>query len=90
MTGFDFSVSKQDLLEIFNTTLLLLTILIIYHVLSYEIDGDVEFLNNKFLKLILYTTIGVIFYYLIVKKIFISTNDNIKQKPKKKKKTENK
>lgn len=95
--SFNFSISRKDLSEIYYEIIYSLTILLIYHLLSYEIDKDIEFMNIKFLKLILYVVIGIIFFHLIIKKIFnlsepMENKIKIKKpkKIKKSKKTEDK
>lgn len=62
MTKFESSLMWDDIVKI-------LTILIVYHILSYMIDDKGDFFGEDILKLMLYTTTGIIVYHLIIKKI---------------------
>lgn len=56
----------------------ILTILIIIHILTYFIDGHIDFFDEKTLKLLLFTSLGICVYHFIIKNII---NKQILDKP---------
>jgi len=53
-----------------------LTLIIVVHLLSYAIDNDDQLFSEKILKKLLYVTLGIIIYNLIVKKWLIPKKKN--------------
>lgn len=56
------------------------TQLLIVHFLQHFIDGQHKFLSTDVLKLIIYVMLSMIIFHLVVKKIFLPTNDETEPK----------
>ena len=65
----NFGITTDEINDTILDTLKVLTILLVVHLLTVSIDSQGELLSLDAVKLMLYSTIGVISYHLGVKKI---------------------
>lgn len=72
-------ISKCDVADMFNDNVRFLSHIIILHVLSCFVDGKEQFFELSLLKSLLYTTISVIIYHLLIKNIFMNRTKKLKK-----------
>lgn len=59
-------LSKSETSLMINDILKILTVIIIYNLMICIIDNEGDFLDENTLKLMLYITVGMIIYYVVV------------------------
>lgn len=68
----DLKINKFDSIQMWTDITKFITIILVYHIFSYIIDDKGEsFLDENILKILLYVTMGIVTYYLIIKKNII-------------------
>lgn len=78
MINFDFNISKEDFALMSEDVFRAITQIIIVHLLFYAIDNKNIFFNENILKKILYTTLSMIIFNLVIRKIFVPKIDQSK------------
>lgn len=68
MINLNINIDKVEAANMWNDILKFLTIAVIVHLLLYSVDEYGELFDERSLKLFLYITIGVLVYYMLVKK----------------------
>ena len=67
-----FQLSKCEATNMWDDIVKYLTIAVTFHILSYCVDDQGEFLDERAIKFIIYIAIGVIMYYVVVNKLVTS------------------
>jgi len=62
-------LNKEEVEDMMSDIVKLLTIYIIFHLLSYSIDGQGELFDEKTLKYSVYIVVAIIIYHLIIKRV---------------------
>ena len=73
MLNLYFKLNKEEVEDMISDIVRLLTIYIIFHLLSYSIDDQGELFDEKTLKYSIYIVIATIIYHIIIKRV-ISQN----------------
>jgi hypothetical protein len=60
---------KREAIEMFEDIMKFLTVIFIVHILLFAVDDQGDLLGEFALKILLYVTIALIIYHLIIKKI---------------------
>lgn len=83
-------MSKKDMTSMWNDIIKILTIAVIIHILLCLTDDYGDLFDEKTLKIFLYLTLGIVIYYLIIKRFTDNCLENQNnKKPKKTKKIDN-
>lgn len=69
MINLHIDIDKTEATNMWNDIIKFLTIAIIVHLLMYSVDNYGNLFDEDILKILLYITIGILVYYLIVKKM---------------------
>lgn len=69
MVNFQIKLSKIESTRMWLDITKFLTVAVVMHLLLYSIDGYGELFDETALKIFLYLTIGLIIYYLIIRKL---------------------
>lgn len=65
-------LSGKESTKMMEHITLALTIIIVVHIAMHMTDEDVEFLDEKVIRLSLYIIIGIVAYHMITKKLIYS------------------
>lgn len=69
MKNSELYLSKTEVSSLVNDTLKILTMIVVYNILTYAIDNNSELFDENTLKLMLYLTIGIIIYHVVITRI---------------------
>lgn len=77
----NFLITKNDFNIMWSDIVKFLTVIIIFHILSYIVDDQDNFFSENFIKSLLYIVVGILTYYFITKqltnKFILKNNENI-------------
>lgn len=63
------NINKKEATDMFEDIMKFLTIIFIIHILLFAVDDYGDLLSEFTLKILLYVTISLVIYHLIVKKV---------------------
>lgn len=66
------NINKKEATDMFEDIMKFLTIIFIIHVLLFAVDDYGDLLSEFTLKILLYVTIALVIYHLIIKKVINS------------------
>lgn len=72
-------ITKDEAHNMLNDIVKMITMILVVHFLSYSIDNQGTFLDIKIVKLLLYVTISMVIFNLVIKRV-INKNDNKSKK----------
>jgi hypothetical protein len=65
------NINKKEAVDMFEDIIKFLTVIFIIHVLLFAVDDQGDLLSEFSLKILLYVTIALIIYHLIIRKIIV-------------------
>ena len=74
----DFTITKCDLVDIISEIIRYLSHITLLHVLNCLIDSKDELFDINYLKIMLFTTIAIITYHIIINKLLSSRRKKMK------------
>lgn len=66
----DFTVTKCDLVDMIGEIIRYLSHITLLHLLSCLIDNKEKLFETTYLKIMLFTALAIIFYHILLKKLF--------------------
>jgi len=69
MINLHIDIDKTEAANMWNDIIKFLTIATIVHLLMFSVDNYGDLFDENILKILLYITIGILVYYLIIKKV---------------------
>lgn len=74
----NFMITKCDVVEMIFETIRFLSHITLLHILNCTLDDSEDFLDIKFLKVMLITGLAVILYHIFIKKFFVARSKKLK------------
>ncbi len=74
----DFTITKCDLVDIISEIIRYLSHITLLHVLNCFIDSKDELFDINYLKIMLFTTIAIVMYHIIINKLLSSRRKKMK------------
>ena len=66
-----FELNKKEIVKITESVSRVMSYVFIMHLLEFAIDGEVDFMNEKVIKTMIYFAVAILLYDLVIKKCII-------------------